>query len=88
MRIADECWEISVNYIKDTPAYKSILAKIYKSAKEGYVSTQVMLDKALEDRKIIIISLLEEEGFECRECDKNSRGTTYLSISWYNYIPE
>ena len=86
MRMANECWEISANYIKDTPAYKSILADIYKAAKQGYVSTQVMLEKALEDRKNLITTLLTEEGFECRECGKTDHGSTYLSISWCNYI--
>ena len=88
MNMAKECWQISVDYIKDTSAYKSILANIYKDAREGYVSTRVMLDKALEDRKEMIISLLKKEGFECRECGKSTRGTTYLSISWYNYLSE
>ena len=88
MRMADECWEISANYIKNTFAYKSILANIYRDAREGYVSTKVMLDEALEDRRSMVIVLLKEEGFECRECGKSTRGTSYLSISWYNYLSE
>lgn len=88
MKMADECWEISTNYVKSLLAYQNILAHIYRGAKEGFVAITVMLDKVLEDRKSMVISLLKEEGFECEECGKSSCGTTRLSISWYNYVPE
>lgn len=83
MRMADECWEISANYIKDTLGYKQILADIYRRAKTGNIDVEIALEKNIKkSQQEMIMFLLEEEGFECKDCGKNKFGASFYLISW------